>query len=75
MAVKAHASNRHVHLLAHGNLITSRLDKQHISYTAKNRVLTLTGKVRTVGERHQAEQLAIATPHVQQVLSQIDVNR
>jgi hypothetical protein len=31
--------------------------------------------VRTVEERHQAEQLAIATPHVQQVLNQIDVNR
>ena len=56
-------------------LITSRLGKQHISYTAKNGVLTQTGKVRTVEERHQAEQLAIATPHVQQVLNQIDVNR
>jgi osmotically-inducible protein OsmY len=56
-------------------LITSRLDKQHIRYTAKNGVLTLTGNVRTVGERHQAEQLAIAIPHVQQVLNQIDVSR
>jgi osmotically-inducible protein OsmY len=56
-------------------LITSRLNKQHISYTAKNGVLTLTGKVKTPGERQQAQQLAAAIPHVQQVLNQIDVRR
>jgi osmotically-inducible protein OsmY len=52
-------------------LISSRLDKQHISYSAKNGVLTLTGSVKTVGERQQAQQLAAGIPHVQQVLNQI----
>ena len=52
-------------------LISSRLDKQHISYSAKNGVLTLTGSVKTVGERQLAQQLAAGIPHVQQVLNQI----
>jgi osmotically-inducible protein OsmY len=56
-------------------LISSRLDKQHISFSAKNGVLTLTGKVKSVGERQQAQQLAAGIPHVQQVLNQIDVRR
>ncbi len=56
-------------------MITSRMDKQHISYGAKNRVLILTGKVKTMGERHQAEQLAVSVPHAKQVLNQIDVSR
>jgi osmotically-inducible protein OsmY len=56
-------------------LITSRLDMQHISYSARNGVLTLTGKVKTAGERQHAQQLASAIPHVQQVLNQIEVIR
>jgi hyperosmotically inducible periplasmic protein len=56
-------------------LISSRLDKQHISYDAKNGVLTLTGKVKTMGERHQAQLLAADIPHVQQVVNQIEVKR
>jgi osmotically-inducible protein OsmY len=54
-------------------LITSRLNQQHISYSAKNGVLTLTGSVHTSGERKQAEQLAGHIPHVQQVINQIEV--
>jgi hyperosmotically inducible protein len=54
-------------------LITSRLAKQDISYSAKNGVLTLTGKVKTAGQRQQAQRLAAVIPHVQQVINQIDV--
>src|SRR5580692_11222989 len=56
-------------------LITSRLDKQHISYSAKNGVLTLTGTVQTAGEREEARTLAAGIPHVQQVLNQIAIKR
>jgi hyperosmotically inducible protein len=56
-------------------LISSRLDKQHISYSAKNGVLTLTGRVHTGGERKQADQLASHIPHVQQVVNQIELKR
>jgi len=56
-------------------LISSRLDKQHIDYRAKNRVLTLAGSVRTSHERQEAEQLAGKVPNVQQVVNQIDVKR
>jgi osmotically-inducible protein OsmY len=56
-------------------LIMSRLDKQHISYSAKNGVLTLTGSVKTSGERHQAQLLAAAIPHTQQVVNQIEVKQ
>jgi hyperosmotically inducible periplasmic protein len=54
-------------------LISSRLDKQHISYNAKNGVLTLTGSVHTSGERKEAEELAGQVPHVQQVVDQIEI--
>jgi hyperosmotically inducible periplasmic protein len=56
-------------------LISSSLEKQDISYSAKNGVLTLTGKVRTTAQRQQAQQLASAVPHVQQVLNQVEVKR
>jgi osmotically-inducible protein OsmY len=56
-------------------LITSRLAKQHISYNAKNGVLTLTGTVQTAGEREEARTLAAGIPHVQQVLNQIAIKR
>jgi osmotically-inducible protein OsmY len=54
-------------------LISSRLDKQHISYAAKNGVLTLTGSVHTSAERKEAKQLADHIPHVQQVVDQVEV--
>lgn len=56
-------------------LISTRLDKLDISFDAKNGVLTLSGKVKTVDERRQAQQLAAAVPHVQQVLNQIQVRQ
>jgi hyperosmotically inducible periplasmic protein len=54
-------------------LISSRLDKQHISYSAKNGVLTLSGSVHTSAERKEAKQLADNIPHVQQVVDQVEV--
>jgi hyperosmotically inducible periplasmic protein len=54
-------------------LISSRLDKQHIDYNAKNGVLTLTGSVHSSAQRKEAGQLAGQIPHVQQVVNQIEV--
>ena len=56
-------------------LISSGLDKQHVSFKAKNGVLTLTGSVHNVNERQRAEKLAAGIPNVQQVLNQIEVRR
>ena len=56
-------------------LISSGLEKQHVSFKAKNGVLTLSGSVHNVNERKQAEKLAGGIPNVQQVLNQIDVRR
>lgn len=56
-------------------LTAKGLEKQHIRFDAKNGVLTLKGQVKTRSERNQAEELAQATPHVRQVLNQIELNR
>ena len=56
-------------------LISTGLDKQHVSFKAKNGVLTLTGSVRNANERQHAEKLAAGIPNVQQVLNQIEVRR
>jgi len=56
-------------------LISSGLDKQHVSFNAKNGVLTLTGTVHNANERQHAEKLAAGIPNVQQVLNQIEVRR
>jgi len=56
-------------------LISSGLDNQHVSFNAKNGVLTLTGTVHTTNERQHAEKLAAGIPNVQQVLNQIEVRR
>lgn len=55
-------------------LIAQGLDKQDISFDAKNGVLTLKGKVRSVEQKRAAEHLGQNTAHVQQVVNQIDVN-
>ena len=54
-------------LIAHG------LDKQSISFDAKNGVLTLKGSVKTDQQKRDAEQLAQSIAHVQQVINQIEV--
>ena len=56
-------------------LISSGLEKQHVSFKAKNGVLTLTGSVHNANERQHAEKLAARVPNVQQVLNQIEVRR
>lgn len=56
-------------------LISNGLDKQHISFEAKNGVLTLTGRVKTVTQREDAQRAAASVPNVQQVLNQLDVKR
>lgn len=56
-------------------LISSGLEKQRVSYKAKNGVLTLSGSVRNPTQRQHAEKLAAGIPNVQQVLNQIEVRR
>lgn len=56
-------------------LISNGLDKQHIDYEAKNGVLTLKGRVKTVAQRDEAQRAAAGVPNVQQVLNQINVKR
>jgi osmotically-inducible protein OsmY len=56
-------------------LISSGLEKQHVSFMAKNGVLTLTGRVHNANERQHAEKIAAGIPNVQQVLNQIEVRR
>lgn len=57
------------------NLVSKGLDKQHISCSAKNGVLTLKGSVKSPAERKTAEQLAQNVPNVQQVVNEIQVRR
>jgi osmotically-inducible protein OsmY len=56
-------------------LVLKGLDKEHIRFDAKNGVLKLKGSVKTTSQRKEAEQLAQAVPHVQQVLNELDVKR
>jgi hyperosmotically inducible periplasmic protein len=56
-------------------LISDGLDKQHIDFAAKNGVLTLKGRVKTVTQREEAQKVAENMPNVQQVLNQLDVKR
>ena len=56
-------------------LIVNGLDKQSISFEAKNGVLTLKGSVKTVKQREEAQNAAATVPNVQQVLNQIEVKR
>lgn len=54
-------------------LIANRMDNQHISYSAKNGVLTLKGKVANADTREKAEKLAASVPNVEQVVNELDV--
>ena len=56
-------------------LISRGLDKQDIGYDAKNGVLTLKGKVKSMKQRQEAQDLAKNVPNVAQVVNQIDVAR
>ncbi|HWR16332.1 MAG TPA: BON domain-containing protein [Terriglobales bacterium] len=48
-------------------------DNQHISYDAKNGVLTLTGDVDTSAQREQVQKVAKDIPGVQQVVNELEV--
>lgn len=54
-------------------LISNRLEKEHIKYSAKNGVLTLRGTVDSPGTRANVEKLAASVPDVQQVVNELDV--
>lgn len=54
-------------------LIANRLDKAGVDYHAKNGVLTLTGNVKTMKQREEAEKLAATVPNVGQVVNEIQV--
>lgn len=50
------------------------LDKQSISYKAKNGTLTLTGSVHTAAEKKEAGELAKKVPNVKETVNEIEVN-
>lgn len=54
-------------------IIANRLENQHISYDAKNGVLTLKGRVDNTDLRDKVEKLAASVPNVQQVVNELDV--
>ena len=56
-------------------LFAQGLNKQDINYDAKNGVLKLSGSVKSVPERVEAEKIAQAVPNVQQVVNQIEIKR
>jgi hyperosmotically inducible protein len=49
------------------------LDKQHISYDAKNGTLVLKGSVKSAAQKTQAMKLAKAVPNVKEVVNEIEV--
>lgn len=56
-------------------LIGNRLEDQHINYSVKNGVITLTGSVATPQMRKQAEQIAASTPNVEQVVNELKIKK
>lgn len=49
------------------------LDDQSISVKSKNGTVVLSGSVKTAAQKREAEKLAKAVPHVQQVVNEIEV--
>jgi hyperosmotically inducible periplasmic protein len=49
------------------------LDKQHISYDAKNGTLVLKGTVKSPSQKAEAQKLAKAVPNVKEVVNEIEV--
>jgi hyperosmotically inducible protein len=45
----------------------------HVKYSVKNRVVTLTGDVESQGDREHAESVASRVPNVQQVVNELQV--
>ena len=53
-------------------LISNGLDKQHVSFNAKNGLLLLTGSVRSAGDKQRAEKLAAGIPNVRRIMNQLE---
>lgn len=49
------------------------MDNQHIHFSSKNGVITLTGDVDTPTQRESAEKMAAAIPNVSQVVNELEV--
>jgi osmotically-inducible protein OsmY len=56
-------------------LIGNKLEDQHINYSVKNGVITLTGTVDSSQLRKQAEQIAASVPNVEQVVNELKVSK
>ncbi len=56
-------------------LTAQGLDKENISYDAKNGVLKLKGSVKSAPRKQEAQKLAQAIPNVQQVVNEIEIKR
>ncbi len=56
----------------HAELVKHKLN-DHVSYSVKNHVVTLTGEVRSQTSRARAEALATAVPNVQQVVNELQI--
>ena len=54
-------------------LVANKLEKQRVSYHAKNGVLTLEGRVDNTAVRDNFEKLAAGIPNVQEVANKLDV--
>ncbi len=54
-------------------LLANRLERQHIQYSVKNGVLTLSGTVDSPQLKDDAQQAASSTPNVQQVVNELKV--
>ena len=50
-----------------------RWENQHISFDAKNGVLTLTGDVDTAGQRQAIQKAAASIPDVKQVVNELEI--
>jgi hyperosmotically inducible protein len=54
-------------------IAANKWDNQHISFSAKNGVLTLKGDVDTPGQRTEIQKTAASLPGVQQVVNELQV--
>ena len=55
-------------------LTSKGMDDQHIHFSSKNGVVTLTGDVDTPAQRQSAEKMAAKIPNVSQVVNELTVN-
>jgi len=55
-------------------LTSKGMDDQHIHFSSKNGVVTLTGDVATPAQRQSAEKMAAKIPNVSQVVNNLTVN-